>query len=111
MDSGIGIGGLLVGQDEYASDCFDLFKPVEIENSIKNVSRIISGPISSANSRGPFIFEIPADFEKFTDAESFCIHGRLRIWKKDAGVLKDIDDDDNNSMINNIFDSLLIRWD
>ena len=106
MDSGIGIGGLSVGQDEYASDCFDLFKPIEIENSIEDVTRIITRPISSANSRGPFIFEIPADFEKFTDAESFRIHGRMRIRKKDAGVTKDIDDDDNVSTVNNIFDSL-----
>ena len=106
MDSGIGIGGLSVGQDEYASDCFALFKPVEIENSIEDVTRIITRPISSANSRGPFIFEIPADFEKFTDAESFRIHGRMRIRKKDAGVTKDIDDDDNVSTVNNIFDSL-----
>ena len=26
MDSGIGIGGLSVGKDEYATDYFDLFK-------------------------------------------------------------------------------------
>ena len=56
MESGIGIGGLSVGQDEYATDCFDLFKEVEIENSIEDVTRIITRPISAANSRGPFIF-------------------------------------------------------
>ena len=41
MDSGIGIGGLSVGQDEYASGCFDLFKGVEIENSIADVSIVL----------------------------------------------------------------------
>ena len=56
MDSGIGIGGLSVGQDEYASDCFDLFKNVEIENSIEEVTKVITRPISAVNSRGPFIF-------------------------------------------------------
>ena len=82
MESGIGIGGLSVGQDEYATDCFDLFKEVEIENSIEDVTRIITRPISAANSKGPFIFEIPADFEKFTNAESFRLHGRMRIIKR-----------------------------
>ena len=106
MESGIGIGGLSVGQDEYATDCFDLFKEVEIENSIEDVTRIITRPISAANSRGPFIFEIPADFEKFTDAESFRLHGRMRIRKRVSGVIRDIDANDNVSTVNNIFDSL-----
>jgi len=106
MDSGIGIGGLSTGQDEYASDCFDLFKRIEIENSIEDVTKIITRPISAANSRGPFIFEIPADFEKFTDAESFRLHGRMRIRKKEGGALKDIDGDDSVSTVNNIFHSL-----
>ena len=106
MDSGIGIGGLSVGQDEYASGCFDLFKGVEIENSIADVTRIVTRPISVASSRGPFTFEIPADPEKFTDAESFRLHGRMRIRKKDAGVIKDIDANDRVSTVNNIFHSL-----
>ena len=106
MESGIGIGGLSVGQDEYATDCFDLFKEVEIENSIEDVTRIITRPISAANSKGPFIFEIPADFEKFTDAESFRLHGRMRIMKKISGIPTNIDSNDNVSTVNNIFDSL-----
>ena len=94
MDSSIGIGGLSVGQDEYASGCFDLFKGVEIENSIADVTRIVTRPISVASSRGPFTFEIPADPEKFTDAESFRLHGRMSIRKKEAGVIKYIDAND-----------------
>ena len=57
MGSGIGIGGLSVGQDEYATDCFDLFKAIEIENSIEDVTRINTRPISAANSKGPFILK------------------------------------------------------
>ena len=106
MDSGIGIGGLSVGQDEYATDCFDLFKNVVIENSIEDVTRIITRPVSAVSSKGPYTFEIPADFEKFTDAESFRIHGRMRIRKRDAAVIKNIDPTDNVSTVNNIFDSL-----
>ena len=94
MDSGIGIGGLSVGQDEYASDCFDLFKNVEIENSIEEVTKVITQPISAVNSRGPFIFEIPADFEKFTDAESFKLHLKMRIRKKVNGEIVNIVADD-----------------
>ena len=103
MDAGIGIGGLSVGQDEYASGHFDLFKGVEIENSIAEVTRIVTRPISVASSKGPFIFEIPADPEKFTDAESFRLHGQMRIRKKDAHTIKDIDNSDNVSTMNNIF--------
>ena len=56
MDSGVSIWGLSVGQDEYASDFFDLFQGVEIENSIPDVTRLVTRPISAAGSRGPFIF-------------------------------------------------------
>ena len=79
MDSGIGIEGFSVGQHEYASDCFDLFKAVEIEISIEEAVKVITRPISAVDSRGSLIFEILADFEKFTDAESFRLHGRRRI--------------------------------
>ena len=104
MDSGI--GGLSVGQEEYTSDCFDLFKKVEIENSIDEVTKVITRPISAVNSSGPFIFEIPGDFEKFTDAESFKLHGKMRIRKKVKGEVKDIDATDYVGPVNNIFDSL-----
>ena len=90
MDAGIGIGGLSVGQNEYASGHFDLCKGVEIENSIAEVTRIVTRPISVAGFKGCFIFKIPTDPEKFTDAESFRLHGRMRIRKKDAGTIKHI---------------------
>ena len=41
MDSGIGIGGLAIGQDEVASSAFDLFDPIEIENSITKASKVV----------------------------------------------------------------------
>ena len=67
MDSGLGIGGLAISNDEVASSCFDLFSPIEIENSISKANKIITRPISSTSSRGPFKFDIPADPEKWTD--------------------------------------------
>ena len=76
MDVGIGIGGLSVGQDEYASGHFDLFRGVEIENSKAEVTRIVTRPISVASSKGPFIFEIYEDPEEFTEAMYFRLHGK-----------------------------------
>ena len=40
MDAGIGIGGLSIGKDEIASSKFDLYAPIEIENSIRGHSSI-----------------------------------------------------------------------
>ena len=65
MDSGIGIGGLSVGKDEYATDCFDLFKSVEIENSISDVTRIIIRPVNAVHSKGPFHFKCLQIFKSF----------------------------------------------
>ena len=75
MDSGIGIGGLSTGKDETASSQFDLFENVELETGVKKIHTQTFRPISSTNSQGPFIFEIPADPEKFTDAESIRLQG------------------------------------
>ena len=106
MDSGIGIGGLSIGQDEYASGCFDLFKRPEIENSIVDVTRINLRPICATNNSGPFTFEFPADLEKFTDPESFRLHGCIRIRKRENGKEVDIEKKDEVGTVNNIFHSL-----
>ena len=51
---------------------------------------------------------------KSLDAESFRLHGRMRIRKKDAGVIKNIDANDSVSTVNYIFDSLwnkvVVKW-
>ena len=82
MDAGIGIGGLSIGKDEIASSKFDLYAPIEIENSIRKSHSLSFRPISSVGSSGPFSFDIPADPDKYTDAETFRLHGRMRIKKK-----------------------------
>lgn len=106
MDSGIGIGGLSTGKDELASSQFDLFDNIELETGVKKIHTQTFRPISSTSSRGPFTFEIPADPEKFTDAESIRLHGRMRIRKNTANVLGNIAVDENVSTVNNIFNSL-----
>ena len=106
MDSGIGIGGLSTGKDETASSQFDLFENVELETGVKKIHTQTFRPISSTNSQGPFIFEIPADPEKFTDAESIRLQGRMRIRKKAGNVLSDLPPGEKVSTVNNIFNSL-----
>ena len=106
MDSGIGIGGLSTGKDETASSQFDLFEKVELETGVKKIHTQSFHPISSTNSQGPFIFEIPADPEKFTDAESIRLQGRMRIMMKDGNSLVSLPSGEKVSTVNNIFNSL-----
>ena len=58
MDSGLGIGGLSLSSDEVASSSFDLFSPIEIENSIIKATKIVTRPIATTASRGPFKFDL-----------------------------------------------------
>ena len=106
MDSGIGIGGLSTGKDETASSQFDLFEKVELETGVKKIHTQTFHPISSTNSLGPFLFEIPTDPEKFTDAESIRLLGRMRIRKKTGKELSDLPPGTKVSTVNNIFNSL-----
>ena len=106
MDSGIGIGGLSTGKDEIASSQFDLFEKVELETGVKKIHTQTFHPISSTNSQGPFMFEIPADPEKFTDAESIRLLGRMRIRKKAGNLLTNLPAGAKVSTVNNIFNSL-----
>ena len=107
MDSGLGIGGLAISKDEVASSSFDLFSPIEIENSIKRANKITTRPIANTNSRGPFNFVFPADPQKWTDVESLRLSGKIKLRKSAGGILTDFADDDNEiSTVNNFFQSL-----
>ena len=108
MDGGLGIGGLSISKDEVASSSFDLFSPIEIENSIEKASRIVVRPIANTNSRGPFKFVFPADPEKWIDCESIRLSGKVNLCYKDnngtSGVFKD--NLNEVSTVNNFFQSL-----
>ena len=107
MDSGIGIGGLSIGKDEVASSAFDLFSPIEIENSIQNARKIIARPISSTSSRGPFKFVFPADPEKWTDCESLRLSGKVTLKINDGGTISNFTNTINEiSTVNNFYQSL-----
>ena len=102
MDAGVGIGGYSKGEDEYASDSFDLFPKPDVENSIQYVSSIVIRPVNTYNSKGPIIFEIAPDPVKFTNAETFRLHGRMKITKQDGTALTT----EKVAPVNNIFHSL-----
>ena len=106
MDAGIGVGGMSTGKDELASSCFDLFSYPEVETGVKKSFLQTFRPISSTTSKGPFTFDIPADPDKFTDAESIRLHGAMRIVGHAAGVYSNLAADENVSTVNNIFNSL-----
>ena len=102
MDAGTGLGGYSTGKDEIASDCFNLFPENDIENSIQVVSSVVIRPVITTTSKGPFNFEVPSDPIKFTDAESFRLHGKMKIVKQDGTKLTD----QKVGTVNNIFHSL-----
>ena len=102
MDAGIGLSGYSKGKDEYASDSFNLFANNELENGIQTVSSIVIRPVNTYNSKGPIIFEAAPDPVKFTDAESFRLHGRMKITKHDGTALTT----QKVGPVNNIFHSL-----
>ena len=79
---------------------------IEIETGVHKIHTQIFRPISSTDSKGPFIFEIPADPEKFTDTESILLQGRMRIRANTGNVLGNLPKDENVSTVNNIFNSL-----
>jgi hypothetical protein len=107
MDSGLGIGGLAISKDEVSSSSFDVFSPIEIENSLSKASKIVTRPIASSNSRGPFKFIINADPVKWTDCESIRLSGKVKLQKKTENTLSNFDDTANEiSTVNNFFQSL-----
>ena len=105
MEAGKGIGGFSTSSEEYVESKFDLFSKAEYETGIKKIVTQTFRPISSTSSKGPFQFVIPADPEKFTNAESIRLHGKMRIRKEKNGDLINLNDE-NVSTVNNIFNSL-----
>ena len=107
MDAGIGIGGLGVEKDEFVDSKFDLFGKTDYEVGIKKTISQTFRPQSTTTSKGPFSFLIPSDPDKFTNAESLCLHGKMRIMKKDVSTnaLSNLTTE-FVAPVNNIFNSL-----
>ena len=86
MDCGICIGRMSTGKDVLSSSSFDMFSYPDVETSVKKSFLQTFRPISSTTSKDPFTFDIIADPDKFTDAESICLHGAMRIMSHNAVV-------------------------
>ena len=82
MDAGIGIGGMNVEREEFVDSKFDLFGKTEYEVGVKKCIPQTFRPLTSSSSDGPFSFLIPMDPEKFTNAESLRLHGKMCIKKR-----------------------------
>ena len=108
MDSSLGIGGLSLSSDEVASSSFDLFSPIEIENSIIKATKIVTRPIATTASRGPFKFVFPSDPEKWSDCETLRLSGRVKLLTKNAnGQIQNFSNEYKEvSTVNNFYQSL-----
>ena len=107
MDAGIGIGGMNVEREEFVDSKFDLFGKTEYEVGVKKCISQTFRPLTTSSSAGPFSFLIPSDPDKFTNAESLRLHGRMRIRKKDPanGSLSNLSGE-YVAPVNNVFNSL-----
>ena len=107
MDAGIGIGGLNAEREEFSDSKFDLFAKTEYEVGVKKCFSQTFRPLTTSSSQGPFSFLIPSDPEKFTNAESLRLHGRMRIMKRNSanGAISKLTTE-YVSPINNVFNSL-----
>ena len=107
MDAGIGIGGMNVEREEFVDSKFDLFGKTEYEVGVKKCISQTFRPLTTSSSTGPFSFLIPMDPEKFTNAESLRLHGKMRIKKRNMadGVLSNLNGE-YVSPVNNVFNSL-----
>ena len=107
MDAGIGIGGMNVEREEFVDSKFDLFGKTEYEVGVKKCISQTFRPLTTSSSGGPFSFLIPMDPEKFTNAESLRLHGKMRIKKRNMadGVLSNLNGE-YVSPVNNVFNSL-----
>ena len=106
MDGGLGIGGLNISQHEVASSNFDVFVPVEVDTSIHSTSRHIARPISASTSQAPRKFHIPPDPDKWTNADSLRLHGKVRINAKNGEDRADLPAGAEVSVVNNFYQSL-----
>lgn len=106
MDAGIGVGGMSLSKSEVASAGFNVFSPIEFETSIKSSVKQKFYPSSTSSSMGPFSISVPADPDKWSDAKSIRLHGRMRIRKKVGSTVSDLEDTDNMGVVDNIFHSL-----
>lgn len=102
------INGLMKNANHYASDKFNLFAPIDINKGYKKSHIVTVRPISNTNSNGPYTFEFAPTPDKFSDAKSLELCGRVRIVirKDNNSEIETLTANDLVSTVNNIFHSL-----
>ena len=102
------INGLMKNANQYASNKFNLFAPIDINKGFKKAHVVTARPISNTNSNGPYTFEFGSTPDKFTDPKSLELSGRVRIVnrKEASSDIEKLTVGDTVSTINNIFHSL-----
>ena len=101
-----GIGGFSAAADELAMTHFDLFEKPEYETGVKDFEDIIVRPITSSNLTGPWSFHFPKDPMRYSSTPTLRVKGKLRIRKKEDGVIVNLADNEQVSTINNMFKSV-----
>ena len=100
--------GLMKNANQYASNKFNLFAPIDINKGYKKGHVVTARPISNTNSNGPYTFEFGSTPDKFTDPKSLELSGRVRIVsrKEASSDIETLTVGDTISTVNNIFHSL-----
>ena len=98
-----GIGGFSAAADELAMSHFNLFEKPEYETGIKDFEDIIVRPTNSSNLTGPWSFHFPRDPNKYSFTPTLRLKGKLRVRKRQDGVLVNLADNEQVSTINDMF--------
>ena len=98
-----GIGGFSAAADELAMSHFNLFEKPEYETGIKDFEDIIVRPITSSNLTGPWSFHLPKDPYKYSAPATLRLKGKLRVRKKQEGIIVNLSENEQVSTINDMF--------
>ena len=111
MDSGLGISGHSKSVLQMTTSKLDYESPFIVENGVTKTHEITIQTHSNTSSNGPIEFHLVPDPEKFTDASSVKLHGKVGIhYKNSDGVWENIRNLPNTpkfGVINNFFSSLI----
>ena len=111
MDSGLGISCHSKSVLQMTTSKLDYESPFIVENGVTKTHEITIQTQSNTSSNGPIEFHLVADPEKFTDASSVKLHGKVGIhYKNSDGVWENVRNLPNIpkfGVINNFFSSLI----
>ena len=111
MDSGLGISGHSKSVLQMTTSKLDYDSPFIVENGVKKTHEVVIQTHSNTSNNGPIEFHVVGDPEKFTDASSVMLHGKVGIqYKNSDGVWENVRRLPTTppfGVINNFFSSLI----